>query len=121
MNSVRKIYCIYNAEGSLKGELKYLYKKYFKDIKCSMCDITHSTFTQKKKWKNKCLTFPLEIECMHLDELPSDIKILVNDKTPCVVAQINSTNKIIIKDEELIHMEGDVDSFFSHLDKIVKI
>ena len=121
MNSVRKIYCIYNAEGSLKGELKYLYKKYFKDIKCSMCDITHSTFTQKKKWKNKCLTFPLEIECMHLDELPSDIKILVNDKTPCVVAQIHSINKIIIKDEELIHMDGDVDSFFSYLNKVVKI
>ena len=121
MNSVRKIYCIYNAEGSLKGELKYLYKKYFKDIKCSMCDITHNTFTQKNKWKNKCLTFPLDIECMHLDELPRDIKILVKDKTPCVVAQTDSTNKIIIKDEELIHMEGDVDSFFSHLDKIVKI
>lgn len=121
MVSVQKIYCIYNAEGSVKGEFKYLYKKYFKGIKCSMCDITHNTFTQKKKWKNKCLTFPLDIECMHLDELPRDIKILVNDKTPCVVAQTNSTNKIIIKDEELIHMEGDVDSFFSHLDKIVKI
>ena len=49
----------------------------------------------------------------------SDIKILVNDKTPCVVAQINSINKIIIKDEELVHMNGDVDSFFSHLDEIV--
>ena len=49
----------------------------------------------------------------------SDIKILVNDKTPCVVAQINSINKIIIKDEELVHMHGDVDSFFSHLYEIV--
>ena len=58
---------------------------------------------------------------MHLNELPSVIKILVNDKTPCVVAQINSINKIIIKDEELVHMNGDVDSFFSHLDEIVKI
>ena len=121
MSLVQKIYCIYNAEGSVKGELKYLYEKYFKDIKCSMCDITHGTFMQKKKWKNKCLTFPFEIECMHLDELPSDIKSLVNDKTPCVVAQINSINKIIIKDEELVHMNGDVDSFFSHLDEIVKI
>ena len=121
MSFVQKIYCIYNAEGSVKGELIYLYKKYFKDIKCSMCDITHSTFSQKKKWKNKCLTFPLEIKCLHLDELPSDIKILVDDKTPCVVAQINSTNKIIIKNEELVHINGDVDSFFSYLNKVIKI
>ena len=51
MSFLQKIYCIYNAEGSVIGELKYLYEKYFKDIKCSMCDITHGTFTQKKNGK----------------------------------------------------------------------
>ena len=79
------------------------------------CVISRTAHLWRKKWKNKCLTFPFEIECMHLNELPSDIKILVNDKTPCVVAQINSINKIIIKDEELVHMNGDVDSFFFHI------
>ena len=115
-----KIYCIYNAEGSIKGELKYLYEKYFKDIKCSMCDITHGVFKQKKKWASKCLESKLNIECLHLDELPNDIKDLVINKAPCVVSQINSTNKIIINNKELANMSGDVDSFFSHLDKVVK-
>ena len=86
-----------------------------------MCDITHGTFMQKKKWINKCLTFSLKIECMHLNELPNDLKVLVNNQTPCVVAQINSTNKIIINNKELVDMDGDVDSFFSQLNKVVKI
>ena len=120
MSLVQKIYCIYNAEGSVTGELKYLYKKYFKDIKCSMCDITHGVFTQKKKWTNKCLSSILNIECLHLDELPNDIKDLVINKAPCVVSQVNSKNKIIINNKELANMSGDVDSFFSHLDKVVE-
>tara|TARA_B100001057_G_scaffold425961_1_gene449754 strand:+ start:406 stop:771 length:366 start_codon:yes stop_codon:yes gene_type:complete len=120
MSDIKKIYCIYNANGSIKGELKYLYEKYFKNINCSMCDITHNTFMQKKSWKDKCLKSSLKIECLHLDELPNDIKVLVNDKTPCVVVQERSINKIIINNKELVGMDGDVDSFFSHLDKIVK-
>ena len=30
-------------------------------------------------------------------------------------------NKIIINNKELANMSGDVDSFFSHLDKVVEI
>jgi len=45
---IQKIYCIYNAEGTLKGELKYIYDKYINNIKCSMCEITHSAISQKK-------------------------------------------------------------------------
>ena len=48
MNQIQKIYCIYNAEGTLKGELKYIYHKYINNIKCSMCEITHSAISQKK-------------------------------------------------------------------------
>ena len=121
MAVAQKIYCIYNAEGSIKGELKYLYEKYFKDIKCSMCDITHGVFTHKKKWKNNCSASNLNIECLHLDELTKDIKDLVINEAPCVVAQVNSTNKIVINNKELAIMGGDVDSFFSHLYKVVEI
>ena len=119
MNEKAKIYCIYNAEGSIFGELKYLYKKYTKNIKCSMCDITHNIFSEKSEWKNKCIISPFKIECLHLDELPKNIKNLVTGNTPCVVTKKNSINEIIINNEELIDMRGNVDSFFNHLHKII--
>ena len=52
-NSTITIYCIYNAEGSIIGELKYLLLKYFYGFKCSMCEITHTNFSEKKEWKKK--------------------------------------------------------------------
>ena len=87
MNDTVKIYCIYNAEGSIFGEIRYLYNKYIKDIKCSMCDITHNSFSEKSDWVKKCIEFPFKIECLHLDELPIEIKDIVKDNAPCVVTQ----------------------------------
>ena len=120
MNNTAKIYCIYNAEGSIFGEIRYLYNKYIKDIKCSMCDITHNSLSEKSEWAKKCREFPFKIECLHLDELPSDIKNIVKDNAPCVVAQTKSVNEIIIKNKELTKINGDVNSFFNHLHKIIK-
>ena len=120
MNNTAKIYCIYNAEGSIFGELKYLYNKYIRDIKCSMCDITHNTLSEKREWKKRCVVSPFKIECLHLDELPKDIENLVEGNTPCVVAKTSSTNEIIIENKELIAMKGNVDSFFNHIHKIIE-
>ena len=120
MNDTVIIYCIYNAEGSIFGEIRYLYNKYIKDIKCSMCDITHNTLSEKREWKKRCMVSPLKIECLHLDELPKDIENLVIGNTPCVVAKTSSINEIIIKNKELIAMKGNVDSFFKHIHKIIK-
>ena len=47
------IYCIYNANGTFLGELKYMVNKYLYGLKCSMCEITHNTFTKKKQWISK--------------------------------------------------------------------
>ena len=78
-------------------------------------------YLHRKKMENNCSASHLNIECLHLDELTKDIKDLVINETPCVVAQVNSTNKIVINNKELANMGGDVDSFFSHLYKVVEI
>ena len=86
-----------------------------------MCEITHNTFLLKKRWNEKSSQFGTEIECLHLNELPKNIKELVVNKTPCVVGQMNSLNKILLNDNELIKIKGDVDSFFSALEIKIQI
>jgi len=43
----KTLYGIYNAEGTLLGELKYLFMKLSGRGSCALCDITH-TFAWKK-------------------------------------------------------------------------
>ena len=56
----------------------------------------------------------------HKQEYSDEIKDIVKDNAPCVVTQKRSVNEVIINNKELTSMNGDVDSFFNHLHKIIK-
>ena len=54
-NNFLTIYCIYNANSSLSGELIYFFKNTFYGLKCSMCEITHNFISEKKEWKDRLI------------------------------------------------------------------
>lgn len=63
-----KIYFIYNASGTIAGELNYLYGKYFQDEHCELCDITHGTVSAKPEWKAWISAFKCENYVLHTNE-----------------------------------------------------
>ena len=119
-NNIITIYCVYNAEGSIIGELKYLILKYFYGFKCSMCEITHTNFSEKEEWKNKISQSSYSIKSVHLDEQPEDLYQFSNGKAPCVVGKNKKGFKFIFTNDELNSFRGDVHQFFKKLDMKVK-
>ena len=119
------IYCVYNAKGSIIGEISYLLSKFIYGSTCSMCQISHNTITQKSKWINQVSESILSIETLHLDEQPQDLKKFTKGKTPCVVGEYKGNYEIIFLDRDLKDFEGNVDTFFERLEsktsKIFKI
>lgn len=83
-----KFYFIYNASGTLGGELTYLYGKYFQDEHCELCDITHSTVSAKPEWKAwisalKCENYVLhtnEAEDMRVDYSVFELPVVLVDR-----------------------------------------
>ena len=116
-----KIYCIYNAKGSVSGELAYVFKKYVLGFKCSMCEITHNSFTMKKDWENKVSQSNINIETVHLDERPKDLEEFSKSKPPCVVGEYQEGYKIILTNEDLKNLEGNVDLFFDMLKERIEL
>ena len=86
--SLPKIYFIYNASGTLAGELNYLYGKYFLDEHCELCDITHSTVSAKPEWKEwigslKCENYVLhtnEAKAMNIDVTQFVLPVVLIDR-----------------------------------------
>lgn len=119
------IYCVYNANGSILGEITYLFSKLIYGFSCSMCKISHNTITQKSKWIDQVSKSKLNIETLHLDEQPQNLKKLTRDNTPCVVGKYKGKYEIIFLDEDLKDFDGNVDTFFEKLEsktsKIYKI
>ena len=65
---------IYNAHGTLKGELTFISKKLLGLAECALCDLTHgwSPFG-KKSWKKHCQASALEFIFLHLEELSAEL------------------------------------------------
>ena len=120
-NSTITIYCIYNAKGSIIGELKYLLLKYFYGFKCSMCEITHNSFSEKKEWGNQISQSSYTIKAVHLDEQSDDLYQFSIGKAPCVVGENSKGFKLIFTSDELNSFKGDVHQFFNKLDMKAKL
>ncbi len=112
---VKKVYCIYNANGSLAGEISYMWKKILSGFDCSLCNISHNTFTEKQIWKKEISNSKYELEMLHLDEQPDDLQSFTKGITPCVVSKGDNGLKIILSDSQLKKINGDVPLFFKEL------
>jgi hypothetical protein len=79
---VRRLIGVYNAEGSLLGELRYLIGRARGTAHCALCDITHGRLRKKRAFSEFQASCPAPIEMLHLDEQPDDIVALTRDRTP---------------------------------------
>jgi hypothetical protein len=106
---------VYRADGGLRGELRYLAGHYLRGQSCSLCDITHSPFRRKATWDAAAAALGIPIDLVHLNEMEPDLAAFVGDRAACVVAQTPQGWAMVLGDEELSAVHGDVDSFFTAL------
>ena len=106
-----RIYGVYNADGGLIGELFYLYGKLSGQTHCDLCDITHSTFGEKKSWRamNSRLQFPVEL--VHLNQRDLKLSSFTQGITPCVVLERECKYWLLIDSERLKLCRGKVIEF----------
>jgi hypothetical protein len=115
MSNTTKLFLIYNADGSFKGEIDYIVAKIFRGKSCSACDITHSfaELGMKKDFKKLCQRRnDWEIITLHKDELAkvqglSQFSI----HPPCVVQQTQDGFQTICSNKELSECKSSVTAF----------
>ena len=108
---IDKLVGIYNANGSVLGELKYLVGKLTGQSDCALCDITHGPFRGKADFRDAQQALDIPFENLHLDELEPDLQSFRNH-APCIVAICDSQYSLLITSAELKQCKGDVVHLF---------
>jgi hypothetical protein len=108
---VDKLVGIYNANGSLAGEIAFLFGKFTGRTECALCDITHGPFKKKSGFFSAQQTLGIPFEILHLDELDA-ILCSFKESAPCVVAIRGSECSILLSKAELALCDSDIDRFF---------
>jgi len=97
---------IYNADGSLLGEISYVLAKYTGRGHCELCDITHGTFRRKRSWNKACEQAGINMELLHRDEATTDQLNAAGD-LPAIIKVDGNTWRLVAGPAELAACDGD--------------
>ena len=95
---------VYNANGTLRGELSYFVKARLGAAHSALCDITHGLVRETRLG---CMPpeLPLPFETFHQDDQPEDVRLATGNTAPVVVADTN-TGIVVLREAELTACEG---------------
>ncbi len=104
---------IYNADGGVVGEVRYLFGHLFGSVECSLCDITHSPLRRKPEWDRMVARTGVPIALRHRNELDERLEAAVRDLTlPVVVAhRSDGSTSVALTADRLAELDGSVDGF----------
>lgn len=106
-----QIYAIYNADGSILGELRYLAQKLSGGASCPLCDITHGLNPRgRAEWRAGSSTHA-PVVWLHSNEQPAELALFTKGRLPAVVVKHNETYVQALSAAELAACHGDYGAF----------
>ena len=90
-SGITHLFGVYDADATLIGEASYWIGARLGIRHCSLCDITHSLFTEKSEWQQCVAKLEQEhgivFKSFHRDDQPQEVKTVINGSYPAVVAR----------------------------------
>lgn len=86
MTEVVRLVGVYDADGTVLGELSYFVRARFGAAHCALCDITHGRGRERAAWQACRAQLPVPFETFHRDDLPPAVQAVASG-LPTVVAE----------------------------------
>ncbi len=105
-SGITHLFGVYDADATLIGEATYWVGARLGIRHCSLCDITHSLFTEKSKWQQCVVQLEQEhgivFKSFHRDDQPLEVKTVINANYPAVVARdVQNNYSLFMSAEEI--------------------
>ena len=110
---------IYNADGGISGELRYVLDKVMGRSDCGLCELTHGwNAFGKRVWREACRTSPVPIEMIHRDQA-TESQLTAAKSLPVVLMGEEGTWRVAA-DADLIHSLRKAPAMLlDHLEKLI--
>jgi hypothetical protein len=121
--SITSYSAVYNADGGLVGEARYVLGHIFGRTECALCDITHSPLRRKPEWDRMIARLPVPLHVLHRNELAPELAAFLGGTAlPVVIAHRDdgSVSQMLAADE-LAGLGGSVEAFALALGKATPV
>lgn len=86
VTSSTRILGVYDADGGLSGEIRYVIGHLLGTAECSLCDITHSPLGRRRSWDRMVAELDIPFDLRHRNELTgAETRALQGLELPVVV------------------------------------
>jgi len=108
---------VYDADGGLAGELRYVVGHLLGTAECALCDITHSPVRRKRTWDAMVAELDAPFDLRHRNELTEvETLALAPMGLPVVAAELADGRWVeLLGRDALDACDGDVDTFAHRL------
>lgn len=110
---VERLVGVYDADGGIVGEARYIVGHLLGRTECALCDITHSPVRRKGSWVRLVDELHVPLTAVHRNEIPSELTdVVVPVRLPAVYAVLADGSAVeLIGREELKALDGSVERF----------
>jgi len=106
---VERLIGVYDADGTVRGELTYFIGARLGRAHCALCDLTHGRVRKRSDWKECSAALPVPFELYHRDDQPDAARAVA--EPPCVLADTGTDLVLVLDAAALEACAGDLDAF----------
>jgi hypothetical protein len=110
MTVVRRFVGVYDADGTLRGEVAYWIGARLGRAHCSLCEITHGAVRQRPEWTACREALPVPFTTFHRDDQPEAVRVATGGRSPVVVAETDAGIVELLDDAAIEGCAGSVDA-----------
>lgn len=98
---VTELIGVYDADGTLRGEVAYVVGKLLGSAHCALCDITHGPLRERPGWRRCRDGLPVPFRTFHRNDQPDAVRPVTDGRLPAVVAVTDRGPVLLVGAEEL--------------------
>ena len=112
--AIERMSFVYDADGTVTGEIRYWFGTLFGAEHCSLCDITHSRWGKRSEFQQCAQRIGTPITYLHRDDLVDELAglgSLAEGRLPCVIGHDGDTAVVLLDAIVLGPLHGEIAAF----------
>jgi hypothetical protein len=121
MPTIRRLVGVFDADGSIRGEVAYAVGKALGRRHCALCDITHGWSPVERRSFRTCRAgLPVPFDLVHRDERTPAIEAATQEGLPRILAETEAAFVSLLGPAELAALRAGAEELVSALEHAVR-
>ena len=99
---VTRLVGVYDADGTVVGEISYFLRACVGRAHCDLCDITHGRLRERDEWRRARDGLPVPFDTFHRDDQPEAVRAAAEGVVPVVVAGLGDGTHVLLLDPDTL-------------------